>query len=260
MKRTAFVAFLIFAAVFGWSDPSSAAVTASSLSIVGPNPLTAKCPVNVGFTGTISGSPGTIFTYSFNRFVNSVQKVVNGATVTMPSSGSIAVNDSVPISSSTSGSTFDQIWVHNISGGQADVYSNTANFTVTCQSGGAGAVMHVLIVSTAVPTPTGVVSTRDINLCAAHINMLFCKAAINAGQEAIVWEWSGNATYPSLDGYKVYRVDRGHNDLVVTTSAGDGFHGTFIGAAGIAYGRCYVVTGYKGSNESARSAQTCVGN
>jgi hypothetical protein len=111
--------------------PASAAIT-SSLSTTSPNPNSGPCPVTMNFTGSINGTAGTVFTYSFNRFVNSVQQVVNGGTMTMPSSGTIAVNDSIPIASSASGNTFDQVWVHNISGGQPDVYSNKVNFTVNC--------------------------------------------------------------------------------------------------------------------------------
>ncbi len=256
MRTIALAGLFAAAALLGLSRPSSAAVTAS-LSIIGSTPIAAKCPVNVKFTGTIAGAPGTTFTYSFNRFINSVQNVVNGGTMTMPGSGSIAVNDSIPIVASTSGTTFDQVWVHNISGGQPDVYSNTSTFSVTCGSV-TMPVMQGVIVSVAVAAPTNVIATRDVNLCAKHINMLFCKAAIDSSDQPLVWDWAGNASYPTLDGYKVYRVDRGHHDLVETTSAGDGVHGTFIGAMGLANGRCFVVTGYVGSHESVPSAQACV--
>jgi hypothetical protein len=262
MKKAAFVAFLVIAAVFGVSRPSSAAVTASSLSVVGPNPLTAKCPVNVGFTGSISGSPGTVFTYSFNRFVNSVQQVVNGATVTMPGGGTIAVNDSVPISASTSGTTFDQVWVHNISGGQPDVYSNLAKFTVNCQSGN-GSISQVMapILGIWPPTPTGLTNTTDVDTCATHVNKLFCQAAIGAGQMALIWNWSGNASYPQLDGYKVYQWKGGSPPaLLNTSSAGDGPKGAFLNAPSDGFnGKCYIVTAYVGSSESPRSNVFCVG-
>ncbi len=108
MHKIALTGLLIVIALLGLSRPSDAAVTAS-LSLVGSTPISAKCPLNVQFTGTIAGTPGTIFTYSFNRYVNGKQNVVNGGTMTMPGSGSIAVNDSIPISASTTGSTFDQI-------------------------------------------------------------------------------------------------------------------------------------------------------
>ncbi|MBV8223388.1 MAG: hypothetical protein JO293_08520, partial [Candidatus Eremiobacteraeota bacterium] len=60
------------------------------------------------------------------------QQVTGGGTITMPPSGSYAVTDSIPISSTTSPATFDQIWVHNIAFGQSDVYSAKANFSVAC--------------------------------------------------------------------------------------------------------------------------------
>jgi hypothetical protein len=84
------------------------------------------------FTGTISGTAGTTFQVWFNRFINGAHQTQNAGAGTIPSSGSLAVSDSFSISSSASGTTFDQIWVRSISGGQADVYGVEAFFTVTC--------------------------------------------------------------------------------------------------------------------------------
>jgi hypothetical protein len=264
VKKIALVILLSAALLFILSRPCSAAVTASSISLVGPNPLTAKCPVNVSFTGNISGSPGTIFTYSFNRFINNVQQVVNGATVTMPGSGSLAVNDSVPIASSASGNTFDQIWVHNISGGQPDVYSNKAAFTVNCQSSGASSSQVMMAPPGGwPPAPTGLTNTTDVGVCATHVNKLFCQAAISTGQMALIWDWAGNATYPQVDGYKVYRwVGGSPPTLLITVSANlaSPVTGTFLNPPADGFnGKCYIVTGYAGSVDSPRSNVFCVG-
>src|ERR1022692_3980877 len=116
MKKWLF-AFVALGILIAQPHRASAAVTAS-MSIVGPSSYNG-CPVTVKFTGTIAGTKGTVFTYSFNRFVNGAQTVVNGGTATMPPSGSIAVNDSMSLAASAMSNTFDQLWVHGISGGQS---------------------------------------------------------------------------------------------------------------------------------------------
>jgi hypothetical protein len=126
-----FVAALIVVAAMSLSmRPAQAAVTAS-ISINGPANYTGLCPTTMSFSGTISGAPGTQVTYSWNRFINSSQQVASGATVTLGASP-YAVSDSIKLIANASGTTFDQLWVHNISGGQPDVYSNKVTFSVTC--------------------------------------------------------------------------------------------------------------------------------
>ncbi|HXM19473.1 MAG TPA: hypothetical protein VN934_11785 [Candidatus Tumulicola sp.] len=112
--------------------PAAASVTTATLTATTPS-YSGKCPVTEAFTGAISGTPGTTFQYSFNRYINGVQQVQNVGAGTIPSNGTFSpVNDSFSIASSSTGTNFDQIWVHNIAGGQADVYSNKASFTATC--------------------------------------------------------------------------------------------------------------------------------
>jgi|ERR1700686_926159 len=111
--------------------PAAAAVTAATLNATTPS-YNGKCPATEAFTGAISGTPGTTFQYSFNRYINGVQQVQNVGAGTIPASGNLAVSDSFSIASSSTGVNFDQVWVHNIAGGQADVYSVKASFTVTC--------------------------------------------------------------------------------------------------------------------------------
>ncbi len=113
------------------AGPADAAVTAA-LTATTPT-HTGTCPVTEAFTGTISGTPGTAFQYSFNRYINSTQQVQSVGAATIPASGNFAVSDSFSIGASSTGTNFDQIWVHNIAG-QADVYSGKAAFTVTCAS------------------------------------------------------------------------------------------------------------------------------
>lgn len=133
MNRNFAVIAGVFAVIFlvALARPATAAVTVALLNSTTPT-YSGKCATTEAFTGTISGTPGTTFQYSFNRFINSVQQVQNIGAATIPPSGTFSVSDSLSIASSSTGVNFDQIWVHNISGGQSDVYSNKSTFSVTC--------------------------------------------------------------------------------------------------------------------------------
>jgi hypothetical protein len=118
--------------ILGSAQSTSAAINSVTVAAANPS-VTATCPVEVSFTGSIKGSSGTQFSYSFVRIVDNVVQSFDQGTVTMPGSGSIAVNDKFSVASSTSAVTQEQVWVHNISGGQADVFSTPAGFAVTCR-------------------------------------------------------------------------------------------------------------------------------
>jgi hypothetical protein len=238
---------------------ANAAVTAS-LSLVGPTQING-CPANVQFTGTISGAHGTVFTYSFNRFVNSVQQVVNGGMVTIPASGSIAVNDSISIASSTSGTTFDQIWVHNISGGQADVYSDEAHFTVNCASATPSPGPSLMPGATPPPAPNGLSSTNDPQVCTQHGGFaggLACSGGFTTGMLALIWS-SGGGCANCSSGYDVYRVDGGQHTFVVRQSNGKDVTLALLDKPSDGFnGKCYAVRSYELFAESGDSAPYCV--
>jgi hypothetical protein len=241
---------------------AAAAVTAS-LAVTSPNPYAGACPVIDQFKGTIAGTPGTAFTYSFNRFVNGMQHVVNGGAVTLPPSGSITVNDSVTITASALANTFDQIWVHNISGGQPDVYSNKANVAVTCFILPPKGIIFTVVP----PAPDSLTNTTDPPTCTNHAGFgggLACLAGIPNGQLALIWNWTPVKGVPKVDGFNVYRVDGGQHTRVAQQNAkldsgavatlallakpSDGFNG-----------KCYVVTAYLGKGESGDSGYFCAG-
>jgi hypothetical protein len=257
MKRT-LVALAVLALLLVAPRMASAAVTAS-LAVNGPNPYFGTCPDTVAFKGTISGTPGTVLTYSFNRFVNGVQQVVPGATLTMPSGGSIAVNDSIAISTATGGNTFDQIWVHNIAGGQPDVYSNKADFTVTCFILPPKGIVFTVLP----PAPDSLTNTTDPPTCTNHAGMgggLSCLALIPKGDLALIWNWSPVKGVPALDGYKVYRVDGGQHTLIYTQANGKDVTLALVPPPSDGFnGKCYVVTAYVGKGESHDSSYFCAG-
>ena len=265
VKKLSVAGLIIAAAIAGVSRPAGAAVTSASFQIVGPNPVNAPCPATVNFTGVISYTAGTRFAYSFNRYVNGAQQVVPGPIQTMPPSGSIQVSDAITISSSTGANTFDQIWVHNISGGQSDVYSNRTDFSVSCQ--GAPGIKNVVGES-----PANTVAITDLTECTKRAPSMACGfiLADSTASHALVLGWDvvklvEIGYHPGIkpgpaDGFKIYRVDGGRDDLI----AKQPFENTRVSeipkpADGSYIGKCYAVTAYNALAESSASAPYCVG-
>jgi len=113
--------------VLGVTHAANAQITGATLS-AGPPSYSGYCPATVSFSGLITGKPGTTFWYTFAWLAG---KEFSGDVVaTMPASGSLPVQYSITVTGSTSDSM--QIWVRNISGGQANVYSAAA-YSVACQ-------------------------------------------------------------------------------------------------------------------------------
>jgi len=257
--------------------PASASVGTATLTAASPT-SNGPCPFTETFTGSIAGSPGTTFVYAFNRYIDGVQHVQTIGAATMPASGSLAVSDSFGITTTSTGINFDQIWVHNISGGQADVYSARASFSVTCgggtptpsgapsstrnfkpytQSAGAGTVTSVL----KIPAPYGAKTTNDVTECGKHLTGLsvflspVCGEVLAQGGADIVFKWDGNDRYPNVDGFRAYDADTHQLDSKITSSAGT--------SATVLFKRpplpsgCYVVRAYKGTEESNDSNRVC---
>lgn len=250
MHRFFFALAVAVVGVSAFERPAEAGITGAALTTPS-SVITNPCPISVPFTGTISGSPGTKFTYSFNRFVNGVQQVAPGGAATMPASGSISVSDNVSFASSASGRTFDQIWVHNIAPSQADVYGNIVTVAVTC--GAAPTPPPSSIVA-----PTNLKQTTDPGACGDHVAPLFggiiCGAALSNGNLVLIWDYK----YPgSVDGFRIYQTNNGGPKQVDKQS---GMTGKALDVkATDAKGNCYLVRAYKGSAESGNSNTVCVG-
>lgn len=135
MKKTALVAFLSVVALLGLSRPSSAAVTAS-FSIVGANPLTATCPVNVNFTGSINGPATTPVTYLFARFVNGTSIDSAPINAVIPASGSLPVSTTLNVDKAHSGFQSYALFITV----PANATQGKVFFTVTCAN--PNAVLH----------------------------------------------------------------------------------------------------------------------
>lgn len=114
--------------VLGVVHPANAQITGATVSASPPS-FAGNCPTTVSFSGVITGNPGTTF---WATFVWLGGKEFSGDFVeTMPASGSLPIQ--FPISVTQSTTDYMQIRVKNISGGQADVYSNGAQYSVACK-------------------------------------------------------------------------------------------------------------------------------
>ena len=240
-------------AVLVSAHPADASISGAAISTYTPS-YSGPCPKTIKFEGSIAGTPGTTFIYNFNRFIDSVQHLAGGATVTMPASGVLVVSDSISISATTGGKTFDQIWVHNISGGQSDVYSNEANFSVTCGAKPTPKPKAKL------PYPTDLENTVDQHTCAAH-NLfagLFCNSALHAGYLVLIWDYKKPAR---ADGYHIYETGAAIYEHVATQNNSQltiEFLKPEKGAKGGWGGLCYLVRAFKGKTESRPSNTFCV--
>jgi hypothetical protein len=231
------------------ANPADAAITGAGIA-TSQSSYHGACPVTIQFTGSIAGKPGTGFTYSFNRFVDGVQHVVNEPAMTMPSGAIIKVSDSITISSSTSGVTFDQIWVHNIAGGQPDLYSKEAHFTVIC---GAPPKPRKIF------APTKLANTVNASVCGQHGGFagLFCPGALHDGFLVLVWDYPAKHE-AAIDGYHVYHVGPALYDRVDTQSDAQATIAFLKPVKGGFAGLCYQVTAFEGKRESKWSNQFCV--
>jgi hypothetical protein len=264
--------------------PALAAVTGAQLTATAPSP-SGPCPVSLAFTGMITGSPGTTFTYSFNRFIDGVQRVQDVGNATIPASGTLAVNDSFSITTASVGVNFDQVWVHNILGGQPDVYSLRAPFSVTCISVGSPPPSGVGKFGTLTlgmridpddkahnpAPPFSIATSGDPRACAAHmanslIAGLLCQPIAAASKLFILWNWephTGCYGCPQdVDGFKIYLTDAGMISKTYLTQTSAGVSATVsvldVPAGGFV-GKCYAVSAYKGAKESSLGQRTCIG-
>lgn len=234
--------------------------------------------MTITFTGTVSGTPGTRFTLSFNRFDEDVQQIAGNTAQTIPANGQVAVSDTMTFAASTTAGrrNFDQIFAHNIAG-QADVYSGAANVTVNCAGGHAPLLQDstrlrispgMSILSPAYPNRLH--QTTVAQECGSHIGNPFaaaavCDSALRNGRAIFVWDWNPNCPTPNIcvkdiNGYRLYRVDGGRHDLAYDQNNGSGVTAIVLPPPAGGYdGKCYAVTAYKGARESYDSNTVCVG-
>ncbi|MBV8223190.1 MAG: hypothetical protein JO293_07490, partial [Candidatus Eremiobacteraeota bacterium] len=214
MLRSTFLVLGILSGVVALTKPADAAVS-TTFSMVGPNPLTASCPVTVNFTGTITGPPNTNVTYFFSHFQTGGPVISAPISATIPANGTLPITESVVVDTAHAGLQSNEIDVTSPNAAQGKVF-----FTVDCspvtvatptpkphyiplnnQSALQGAMAE--------PYPDGLVNTESASTCGAHGGLAgaFCPQALHDGWLILVWNWAGTSIHPKADGYRVYRVD-----------------------------------------------------
>ena len=118
--------------VLGVTHAANAQITGATLTASVPSYTGNYCPATLSFIGEIKGNPGTTFTYNFVWGINSQISFSGDYPVTMPASGSILVQTSLTVTDTANGSM--QVEIKNISGGQAEVFSDRPEFSVTCKT------------------------------------------------------------------------------------------------------------------------------
>ena len=287
MKRSAFCfAAIFFAVLFVIGRAAASAAITATLTATTPT-YTGTCPVTMKFTGTIAGSPGTTFQYSFIHYITGAQQIVNVGAATLPASGTMPVTDSMSVAATTGANTFDQLWVHNISGAfQADVYSAKATFSVTCgaqpgptPSTAAGGSKYAKPVVPFIDPdddagnparPINITTSADPKVCGAHISNpiiggLLCQPIAASNKLFIVWNWQPHpkcaACPQDVDGFKVYQTDASASTMTYLSksSAGAGVTAGVLNVPGGGFlSKCYTVTAYKGAKESHPGYRTCI--
>ena len=115
-----------------------------------------------------------------------------------------------------------------------------------------------------IAAPTNVRAARSASDCAAHEpfgRAPLCATIFHPGNAFLMWDWQPGTGLAALDGYRVYRVDRGLKKLEAT--APNKQAETIVelplptGGTGGYSGKCYAVTAFAGTTESAPSEPFC---
>lgn len=111
-----------------------------------------------------------------------------------------------------------------------------------------------------IAAPTGLTNTLDPSVCGQHdpdaVGGGFgCKVGLPAGMLALVWNSCSGC---AADGFHLYRVDGGQLVLVPTPNNGGQFTLALLDKPPDGFnGKCYAVTAYVGTTESALSNAYC---
>jgi plastocyanin len=124
--------------------------------------------------------------------------------------------------------------------------------------------MGKIIAATRTPAVPGHVHVSNGSQeCAAHVGLLgalVCPDMIRSGNVLRVWDWQPGTVGPgNIEGFRVYRVDRGMKQLVYTRpNKNDLTLYDMPGPSGANIGQCYAVSAYAGSFESDPSGAVCL--
>jgi hypothetical protein len=92
------------------------------------------------------------------------------------------------------------------------------------------------------------------------LGALVCPDLVRSGHVLLIWDWQPSSGPDEIDGYRVYRVDGGAKQLVVTQANKKSLTLADVPPQAGGYGgTCYAVSAYAGSRESRPSATFCAG-
>jgi hypothetical protein len=254
------------------AGPAFASVTMVTITTKNANYM-GPCPVTIAFTGSITASANTSYTYGFIHFPNGVQQPNLFSTGTGSGSNPM-ISDSMTFTSSSSGSA-DQLVVQKITPAQPDDYSNKLTFSVTCVAPPTptpGLNFHNPLVYQAAPpnSPTNLKQTTNEQECGAHGFGFGCPLAMSNGWLVLVWCWqpagcSAASTSQSIKAFNVYEVDNGKHVVVDNVNPDNSGNLATAGAVQTPPGgfanQCYAVTAVMSNGqESFRSNVVCLGS
>lgn len=262
VSRTLWVV-LAATALFGFARPAGASISNAAM-VASPANYSGICPVSITFQSNVQGANGTTFRYDFVRHVNGVQTVVTGASGVITGGFFSPPNDSMSIGSSTTAAlNADQLWVHDISPAQPDVYSGYATFAITCLLNATPSPALPFHLSP--PTPSNVKSINRLGMCRLHAPTDACGFIVHDAtrNKLLVLVWDLPASFvpslASIEGYKIYRVDGRRHDNVGKQPF------EYVRAAqvpkpsdGSYQHKCYAVSSYNANAESRLSAPFCI--
>ncbi len=115
-----------------------------------------------------------------------------------------------------------------------------------------------------IAAPTNVRTAISASDCVAHEpfgRAPLCATIFHPGNAFLMWDWPPGTGAAALDGYRIYRVDRGLEKLEATAPNKQGE--TIVelplpaGGTGGYSGKCYAVSAFAGPTESALSEPFC---
>jgi hypothetical protein len=123
-------------------------------------------------------------------------------------------------------------------------------------------------VATFMPAPTNLAFGADQATCDKARAGLpgtgtpqdLCQILPHQGAGIFYWDWKGNAAHPVAVGFRVYRTDGGHHDLIRETHvASPPIEGdTALASGGLVNNACYSVTAWDQTAESAATPPLCI--
>jgi len=263
--------------------PSAAADT-SYLTLQGPNPVTATCPMTLTFNGSITGAPNSPVTYLWARFVNGQPQDSAPITTQIPASGTLTVPPQpLTIDKTTQGFQSYALFISSPVNSDSTTHGKVF-LTATCKTlvinpnvvnqanpSKGGLVLNPNIINDVYVTPPDSVrQTGNQQDCGAHGGGFDCPLAFANNYLVLVWCWQPTGcgvatTDKGIKAFNIYEVDNGKHVYVNSTND-DGYGnvataGTVQPPQGGFTNQCYAVTAVQSNkNESVNSNAVCLGN